>query len=129
MAEGNIVATRAPSLSLRFGRNVANRTAKSAGRGHPVWRSILGGCLGQSRGFRRENGHMYSESRNTEQGLTEVEASQSEGSGRSGRRLGRGLEDVSDAFLSYPVVEAVQPVVSEPHALMLGQPSALAGET
>ena len=66
---------------------------------------------------------MYSESRNTEQGLTEVEASQSEGSGRSGRRLGRGLEDVSDAFLSYPVVEAVQPGVSEPQAPMPGQPA------
>src|SRR5437667_12503755 len=105
MAEGDTVATRAASLSLRSGRNVANRPAEFRGRDHHVWRLQLGACTGRSTGFRRVNGPRYYESRNTEQGLTEVEASQCEGSCRSGSRLGRGLDDVSVGFLSYPLAE------------------------
>jgi hypothetical protein len=71
---------------------------------------------------------MSSESRNTEPGVTEAGATQSKGSGRSGRRLGRGLEDVSQAFLSRPAGEAVQPAVSEPLAPTQSQPDNTAGE-
>src|SRR5437867_9633987 len=116
MAEGDTIATGAASLSLRSGRNVANRPAEFRGRDYHVWRLQLGACSGRSTGTRRESCRMSSESRNTEQGITEAGASQSKGSGRSGKRLGRGLEDVSQAFHSHPAGEAVRPAVSEPRA-------------